>query len=100
MGDIIVIKTTRRQAVLAGGALLAATALGLAPVAAQTFPTRPITMVVPFAAGGSTDVVARIIAQKMSEGLGQQVIIENVAGAGGSTGRPASPRPIPTAIRS
>jgi tripartite-type tricarboxylate transporter receptor subunit TctC len=41
---------------------------------------------VPFAAGGSTDVVARIIAQKMSEGLGQQVIIENVAGAGGSTG--------------
>ena len=43
-------------------------------------------MVVPFAAGGSTDVVARIIAQKMSEGLGQQVIVENVAGAGGSTG--------------
>ena len=79
-------KTTRRQAVLAGGAFLAAMALGLAPVAAQTFPTRPITMVVPFAAGGSTDVVARIIAQKMSEGLGQQVIVENVAGAGGSTG--------------
>ncbi len=78
-------KTTRRQALLAG-ALLAGTVFGLAPAIAQTFPTRPITMVVPFAAGGSTDVVARIIAQKMSEGLGQQVIIENVAGAGGSTG--------------
>jgi tripartite-type tricarboxylate transporter receptor subunit TctC len=79
-------KTTRRQALIAGGALLAGATLGLAPAIAQTFPTRPITMVVPFAAGGSTDVVARIIAQKMSEGLGQQVIIENVAGAGGSTG--------------
>ncbi|WP_457094123.1 Bug family tripartite tricarboxylate transporter substrate binding protein [Microvirga sp. P5_D2] len=85
MGDLIVNKTTRRQALLAG-ALLAGTVFGLAPAIAQTFPTRPITMVVPFAAGGSTDVVARIIAQKMSEGLGQQVIIENVAGAGGSTG--------------
>jgi tripartite-type tricarboxylate transporter receptor subunit TctC len=85
MGDVIVNKTTRRQALLAG-ALLAGATFGLAPAIAQTFPTRPITMVVPFAAGGSTDVVARIIAQKMSEGLGQQVIIENVAGAGGSTG--------------
>jgi tripartite-type tricarboxylate transporter receptor subunit TctC len=80
------IRTTRRRALLAGGALLAGTALGLGSAAAQTFPSRTITMVVPFAAGGSTDVVARIIAQKMSEGLGQQVIVENVAGAGGSTG--------------
>ncbi|KLK93022.1 ABC transporter substrate-binding protein [Microvirga vignae] len=86
MGEVIVNKATRRQALLISGALLASTALGLGPSTAQTFPTRPITMVVPFAAGGSTDVVARIIAQKMSEGLGQQVIIENVAGAGGSTG--------------
>jgi tripartite-type tricarboxylate transporter receptor subunit TctC len=78
-------RTTRRQALLAG-ALLAGTALGFGSAAAQTFPARTITMVVPFAAGGSTDVVARIIAQKMSEGLGQQVIVENVAGAGGSTG--------------
>jgi hypothetical protein len=85
-GESIMIKTTRRQALLLSGALLAGAALSPAPTAAQTFPTRPITMVVPFAAGGSTDVVARIIAQKMSEGLGQQVIIENVAGAGGSTG--------------
>ncbi|WP_114948317.1 Bug family tripartite tricarboxylate transporter substrate binding protein [Microvirga calopogonii] len=86
MGDLIVTTPTRRQALLAGGVLLAGAALSLATAAAQTFPTRPVTMVVPFAAGGSTDVVARIIAQKMSEGLGQQVIVENVAGAGGSTG--------------
>jgi tripartite-type tricarboxylate transporter receptor subunit TctC len=50
------------------------------------FPERPVTLVVPFAAGGSTDVVARVIAEKMSEDLGQQVIVQNVAGAGGSLG--------------
>ncbi|NNM71078.1 tripartite tricarboxylate transporter substrate binding protein [Enterovirga sp. DB1703] len=67
--------------------LLAGTAAAIAaPALAQSFPNRPITMVVPFAAGGSTDVVARIIAQKMSEGLGQQVVVENVAGAGGNVG--------------
>lgn len=53
---------------------------------AQTYPERPITLVVPFAAGGSTDVVARVIAQKMGEGLGQQIVVENVAGAGGNLG--------------
>lgn len=58
-------------------------------VAAQAFaafPERPVTLVVPFAAGGSTDVVARVIAEKMSQDLGQQVIVQNVAGAGGSLG--------------
>ena len=70
-----------RRGVIAGTAAIIAS-----PAIAQSFPNRPITMVVPFAAGGSTDVVARIIAQKMSEGLGQQVIVENVAGAGGNVG--------------
>jgi tripartite-type tricarboxylate transporter receptor subunit TctC len=64
------------------GALLALTA----GAAAQTFPTRPITMVVPFAAGGPADVFGRIIAPRMSETLGQQVVIEAVGGAGGMTG--------------
>jgi tripartite-type tricarboxylate transporter receptor subunit TctC len=50
------------------------------------FPERMITLVVPFAAGGSTDVVARIMAQRMSTDLGQQVVVQNVAGAGGSLG--------------
>ena len=52
---------------------------------AQTFPSRPITLVVPYPPGGSTDTVARIMAEKMRATLGQPVIIENVAGAGGST---------------
>ncbi len=56
------------------------------PAAAQTWPTRPLTMVVPFAAGGATDVVGRILRQHLSDHLGQQVIIENVGGAGGMTG--------------
>jgi tripartite-type tricarboxylate transporter receptor subunit TctC len=53
---------------------------------AQTYPTRPITMIVPFAAGGATDVIARLVAKPMGESLGQSIIIENVGGADGSTG--------------
>ncbi len=51
---------------------------------AQTYPTRPITMIVPFAAGGPTDVIARIVGDHMSRTLGQQIVVENVAGARGS----------------
>lgn len=75
---------TRRMSLALGLGLLAA-ATGTA-ASAQSFPDRSITMIVPFAAGGSTDVVARIVAQKMSEDLGQQVIVQNVAGAGGNLG--------------
>jgi tripartite-type tricarboxylate transporter receptor subunit TctC len=50
------------------------------------YPERPITLIVPFAAGGPTDVVARIVGENMSRTLGQQVVVENVAGAGGTTG--------------
>jgi tripartite-type tricarboxylate transporter receptor subunit TctC len=57
-----------------------------APVQAQNFPTRPITLIVPFPPGGSTDVAGRIIADKMGAFLGQPVIVENVGGAGGSIG--------------
>ena len=53
---------------------------------AQDFPTRPVTMVIPFAAGGPQDTIGRIIAQRMTELLGQQVVVENVGGAGGMTG--------------
>jgi tripartite-type tricarboxylate transporter receptor subunit TctC len=53
---------------------------------AQDWPNRTITMVVPFPAGGPLDLVARIMAPPMSEQLGQQIIIENVSGAGGMTG--------------
>jgi tripartite-type tricarboxylate transporter receptor subunit TctC len=50
------------------------------------WPERPITLIVPFAAGGPTDVVARVVAEPMSRTLGQQIVVENVAGAGGTTG--------------
>jgi len=53
---------------------------------AQTYPSKPITMIIPFAAGGPTDVLGRVIAQRMGEILGQQIVIENVGGAGGMTG--------------
>jgi tripartite-type tricarboxylate transporter receptor subunit TctC len=53
---------------------------------AQTYPSRSITMIVPFAAGGATDVSARIVSEHMSRTLGQQIVIENIAGAGGTTG--------------
>ena len=55
-----------------------------APLSAQNFPSRPITMVVPFAAGGTSDVIARTVAEQMTAALGQPVVIENVGGAGGS----------------
>jgi len=70
---------------LVAGASLAG-ALAAAPVLAQTYPERTITMIVPFAAGGAADVTGRIIAEGMQKHLGQTIVIENVAGAGGSTG--------------
>jgi tripartite-type tricarboxylate transporter receptor subunit TctC len=64
--------------------IAAALLVGVAAASAQTYPSRPITLVVPFPPGGSTDTTARIIAEKMRPILGQPVIIENVGGAGGS----------------
>ena len=76
----------------AGGAALPA----LSRIAiAQSYPSRPITMIVPFPAGGATDVVARVLAERMREPLGQRIAIENVGGADGSVGvgRVARARP-------
>ena len=60
--------------------------LPVVPVAAQTFPNRPIQVVVPVAAGGGTDVLARALGQKVGELLGQPMVIENKLGAGGNIG--------------
>ncbi len=73
-----------RAAAIAMSIVFAACAAGVA--AAQTFPARPITMVVPFAAGGPVDTVARILSEHMRTTLGQSFIIENVTGAAGSIG--------------
>jgi tripartite-type tricarboxylate transporter receptor subunit TctC len=75
----------RRTAIAAMGAV-AMFGIASGPAAAQDYPTRAITMIVPFAAGGPTDVVARLVSEQMSKTLGQPIVIENVVGAGGTTG--------------
>ena len=78
-------KLPRRQFLhLAGSA--AALPMASRIARAQTYPSRPITMIVPFAAGGGSDVVGRIMAEQMRGALGQRIIVENVAGAAGSIG--------------
>ena len=68
------------------GAIAALTTLISSPLAAQTFPTKPVTILVPAAAGGPTDAVARLIGESMGRTLGQTVLVENVGGAGGTIG--------------
>ena len=72
---------------LAGSALAALAGIGAVPAQAQApaYPSRSITMIVPFAAGGPTDVISRIVTSHMAQTLGQSIIIENVVGAGGTT---------------
>src|SRR6266581_921681 len=65
------------------------------PARAQTCPTRSVTIIVPFAAAGPTDVCARIVGEHMSRTLGQQFIVENVVGAGGTTGSVRTMRAAP-----
>src|SRR5712671_6896314 len=65
------------------------------PATAQAYPSRPITIIVPFAAGGTTDVIARILGEHMSRTLGQQLIVENAVGAGGTTGSTRAMRANP-----
>ena len=72
----------KRLVVAAWAALVLAAPSALA----QNYPTRPVTIIVPFAAGGPTDIVARIVGEYFSKTLGQQFIVENIAGAGGTTG--------------
>src|SRR5262245_26939417 len=62
---------------------------------AQAYPTRPVTIIVPFAAGGATDISARIIGEYMSRMLGQPFVVENVTGAGGTTGSTRAKRSRP-----
>ena len=74
---------TRLAGALTGTIALAAFAVA---AQAQSYPTRPITLIVPFAAGGPTDIISRIVSDHMSKTLGQQIVVENVVGAGGTTG--------------
>src|SRR4051812_43612670 len=86
---------TERRILYAGGPtkmnaarrfMIAACALLALSAQAQSFPSKPVTLVVPFTAGGPTDTIARIFAERLSRSLGQPVIVENVTGAGGTLG--------------
>jgi tripartite-type tricarboxylate transporter receptor subunit TctC len=73
---------------------------GLGNVRAQDYPARTVTIIVPFAPGGPADVTGRIVADIFSRHLGQQFVVANVGGAGGTIGSCAQRVPQPTAIRS
>lgn len=79
-------RRTLATLVAAGASGLVLAGTGFAQQSAQPYPSRPITLVIPFAAGGPTDVLGRVIALRMGEILGQQIVVENVGGAGGMTG--------------
>lgn len=78
-------KNISRRAAFAAATMAVAT-LAAPSAFAQAFPSKQITMIVPFAAGGPTDIIARIVADPMAKALGQPIVVENVAGAGGTTG--------------
>jgi tripartite-type tricarboxylate transporter receptor subunit TctC len=82
----------RRFIHLAGSA---AALLLASRVRAQTYPTRPVRVIVPFAPGGPADIVARLLTQKLGDHLGRQFYVENVAGAGGNLGMRAAARAAP-----
>jgi len=84
-----------RLAVLAVAAVLAVTAPARAQAPADRWPDKPVRMIVPFPAGSSTDIVSRIVAQKLGVRLGQQVIIDNRSGASGAIGADATARAAP-----
>jgi tripartite-type tricarboxylate transporter receptor subunit TctC len=76
----------------------AASLAGIGSATAQVYPSRPITIVVPYAAGGSADTIGRVMAERMKSSLGQPVIVEDVTGAGGTiaVGRVAPRHPTDT----
>jgi tripartite-type tricarboxylate transporter receptor subunit TctC len=84
---------TRRHFLIASAACLGCASAGIAQ--AQTYPSRPITMIVPIAAGSVSDLVARVVADRMAKSLGQPIIIENVSGADGSIGVGRAARAAP-----
>ena len=86
---------TRQSRLRAGAALFFIAAASAASVHAQNYPVKPVRMVIPFAPGGNTDIIGRVFAPKFGEILGQQIVIENRGGAGGSIGTEIASRAAP-----
>ena len=85
-----------RQSRLRSGAAICVLALAAsAPLYAQSYPSKPVRMIIPFAPGGNTDIIGRVFTPKMSEILGQQIIVDNRGGAGGTIGTDAAARAAP-----
>ena len=93
-GEETAMRPSRRKFLqLTAGAAVAPTLSTIA--SAQTYPTRPVRVIVPYAAGGPTDILARFIAQKLSEDLGKQFYVENIGGASGNIGMGQGARAAP-----
>src|SRR5262245_35239744 len=86
-------KITRRLVLGATSAMIAG--LGCVAASAQQYPSRPITAIIPFAGGSASDVVSRIMLDRMSKSMGQPIIVENRAGAGGNSGTAAGAKAAP-----
>ncbi|HYH41650.1 MAG TPA: tripartite tricarboxylate transporter substrate binding protein [Burkholderiales bacterium] len=86
---------SRQSRLRASAAILTLAFSGVSVVHAQTYPAKPIRMIVPFAPGGNTDIIARVFAPKMGENLGQQIVIDNRGGAGSTIGTEAAARAAP-----
>jgi tripartite-type tricarboxylate transporter receptor subunit TctC len=91
----MIVRPTRRAAVVTAVAAMATVALGLASPAAQDYPSRPITLIVPYPPGGGVDAMARVAGDRLSAALGQQVVVDNRGGAGGNIGTRAVAKSTP-----
>ena len=85
----------QKRMVVIAAVTLGISADGLNAAHAQAYPSRPITVVVPYPAGGPTDTLARILAEPLRAALGQPIVIENISGAGGATGSARVARSAP-----
>ena len=86
---------TMTKRLLLGAGVALATALGTTLAGAQSYPSRPITVIIPFAGGSASDVVSRIMLDRMSKSMGQPIIVENRPGAGGNSGTQAASKAAP-----